>query len=213
MPPDAAAAGGPPAGKATTSGAAAAPAASGQQQQQQALSGPVAGAAGGGSNAPKKPPAGAAFGLRPGVAERTVSTAKFMRQMGRKDGFKKEAPGFAARWINGTGVLVWVWVCVGALAASVSVWWRFKRPDARSHRSGHTDIALTLPPPPAPTTTPHTPDTHARAGMPLLTAALSWDTRHSQLLLALRQSGSKAVLRGSLRGVSGWSSVVCSCGA
>jgi len=36
--------------------------------------------------------------------------------------------------------------------------------------------------------------------MPVLSAALSWDNRHSQLLLALRQSGSKAVLRGALKG-------------
>lgn len=40
------------------------------------------------------------------------------------------------------------------------------------------------------------------AGMPVLCAAVSWDPRHSQLLLALRQSGGKAVLRGSLRGAS-----------
>jgi hypothetical protein len=39
-----------------------------------------------------------------------------------------------------------------------------------------------------------------RAGMPVLTAGVSWDARHSQLLLALRQSGGKAVLRGALKG-------------
>ena len=36
--------------------------------------------------------------------------------------------------------------------------------------------------------------------MPVLTAGVSWDARHSQLLLALRQSGGKAVLRGALKG-------------
>lgn len=37
-------------------------------------------------------------------------------------------------------------------------------------------------------------------GMPVLSAGVSWDARHSQLLLALRQSGGKAVLRGALKG-------------
>jgi hypothetical protein len=36
--------------------------------------------------------------------------------------------------------------------------------------------------------------------MPVLSAGVSWDARHSQLLLALRQSGGKAVLRGALKG-------------
>lgn len=38
------------------------------------------------------------------------------------------------------------------------------------------------------------------AGMPVLSSGVSWDARHSQLLLALRQSGGKAVLRGALKG-------------
>jgi hypothetical protein len=32
-----------------------------------------------------------------------MSTAKFMKQMGKKQGFKKEAPGFFDRWVHGTG--------------------------------------------------------------------------------------------------------------
>jgi hypothetical protein len=34
----------------------------------------------------------------------------------------------------------------------------------------------------------------------VLSAGVSWDARHSQLLLALRQSGGRAVLRGALKG-------------
>jgi hypothetical protein len=37
------------------------------------------------------------------------------------------------------------------------------------------------------------------AGMPHLTAGLTWDPKRSLLLLALRQSGSKAVMRGALK--------------
>jgi hypothetical protein len=32
-----------------------------------------------------------------------MTTAKFLRQMGKKEGFKKEVAGFAARWVHGTG--------------------------------------------------------------------------------------------------------------
>lgn len=35
--------------------------------------------------------------------------------------------------------------------------------------------------------------------MPKLTAAVTWDPKRSTLLLALRQSGSKAVMRGALK--------------
>lgn len=44
---------------------------------------------------------GAGVGGR--LAERFMTTAKFMRTMGKKQGFKKEAPGFFNRWVHGTG--------------------------------------------------------------------------------------------------------------
>jgi hypothetical protein len=45
----------------------------------------------------------AAVGAGRAAAERVMTTAKFMRQMGRKGEFKKEVAGFAARWVHGTG--------------------------------------------------------------------------------------------------------------
>lgn len=50
-------------------------------------------------------PAGVAAtaGAAGGLAERFMTTAKFMRTMGKKQGFKKEAPGFFNRWVHGTG--------------------------------------------------------------------------------------------------------------
>jgi hypothetical protein len=109
-----------------------------------------------------------------------------MRQLGKKEGFKKEAAGFAARWLHGTGAL-----------------------GAWQHSEAKTRALVLVHLPTGNATHMHT-HTHARAracthvctttGEPLLSAALSWDARQSQLLLALRQSGSKAVLRGALRG-------------
>jgi hypothetical protein len=32
-----------------------------------------------------------------------MSTLKFKKQMGKKQEFKKEAPGFFDRWVHGTG--------------------------------------------------------------------------------------------------------------
>jgi hypothetical protein len=45
----------------------------------------------------------AAVGAGRAAAERVITTAKFLRQMGRKGEFKKEVAGFAARWVHGTG--------------------------------------------------------------------------------------------------------------
>jgi hypothetical protein len=42
--------------------------------------------------------------------ERIMTTAKFLKQMGKKEGFKKEVQGFAARWVHGTGALCTVLV-------------------------------------------------------------------------------------------------------
>lgn len=47
--------------------------------------------------------AAAAVGVGRAAAERIMTTAKFLRQMGKKEGFKKEVSGFAARWVHGTG--------------------------------------------------------------------------------------------------------------
>lgn len=50
------------------------------------------------------PAAAAAVGVGRAAAERIMTTAKFLRQMGKKEGFKKEVAGFAARWVHGTGM-------------------------------------------------------------------------------------------------------------
>lgn len=85
----------------TVSGTAAAAAAT------STISGTAAGAATGTSSSGLAPAAAAAAAnagaAAGGLSVRLMSTEKFMKQMGKKQGFRKEAQGFFDRWVHGTG--------------------------------------------------------------------------------------------------------------
>ena len=66
--------------------------------------------------------AAAAVGVGCAAPERIMTTAKFLKQMGKKEGFKKEVQGFAARWVHGTGALhALYWACLQCLCWSLLV--------------------------------------------------------------------------------------------